>query len=201
MLQFYRKIRPNKLSKCSAFALDKGQEKFFFKDEVLEIAKIIHTNRFIDPDEDTIKENLNADVLHFATHGSFDTMSPLNSSLKLANNKKITAKEIFGDMRLDSDLVTLSACETGLSKVIQGDELLGLTRAFIYAGSPSMLVSLWSVSDTSTKDFMFNFYDNLKNKKMSKVKALQQAQLSLMKVDSYSNPYYWAPFILVGDWR
>jgi CHAT domain-containing protein len=201
MLQFYRNIRPNKLSKCSAFALDKGQKEFFFKKEAIEIAKLFDTNPFIDPDEDTIKSNLNADVLHFATHGLFDTVSPMNSSLELANNKKITAKDIFGDMRFDSDLVTLSACGTGLSKVRHGDELLGLTRAFIYAGSSSVLVSLWSVSDRSTKDLMFNFYDNLKNKKMSKVKALQQAQLTLMKVHSSSHPYYWAPFILVGYWR
>lgn len=125
-------------------------------------------------------------------------------------------------------MVVLSGCETGLGKLSSGDEFVGLTRAFIYAGTPSVVASLWKVDDASTAHLMGSFYKNLKTK--SKVDALRQAQLEMIKGQgrsdllagrgvggvgrlgeslapqmpspnsvSTSHPYFWAPFILVGD--
>lgn len=101
---------------------------------------------------------------------------------------------------MNAELVTLSACETGISQTKRGDELIGLTRALIYAGAPSVIVSLWSVYDPSTRELMVELYRQLKSGK-DKATALQQAQIKIMSKEEYSHPYYWAPFILVGDWE
>jgi len=144
--------------------------------------------------------------LHFATHGLIDEESPGLSSLVLTSEKSsgedgfLQAAEIF-DLKLNADLVVLSACQTGLGKLIRGEGMVGLTRAFMYAGTPSVVVSLWSVSDISTADLMGEFYKNLIKNKLSKTDALRKAQLSLMTDEKYAHPFYWAPFILVGDWR
>jgi CHAT domain-containing protein len=97
------------------------------------------------------------------------------------------------------ELVTLSACQTGINETKPGDELIGLTRALIYAGTSSVIVSLWSVYDPSTRELMVEFYKQLKEGK-DKATALQQAQIKIMSKGEYSHPYYWAPFIL-GDWE
>lgn len=93
-----------------------------------------------------------------------------------------------------------SACQTGLNQRSPGDELIGLTRAFIYAGAPSVIVSLWSVDAHSTQELMHEFYTLLKNG-TDKATALQEAQKRIMEKEGYSHPYYWAPFVLVGDWE
>ena len=139
----------------------------------------------------------------------------------------LQVREIF-EMELNASLVVLSACETALGKLSNGDELVGLTRAFIYAGTPSVVASLWKVDDSSTAKLMGNFYKYLKTG--TKVDALRKAQLDLIRrsarIDllakrgiggtgrlggnprlkslsqdsvSTSHPYFWAPFILVGD--
>jgi CHAT domain-containing protein len=173
------------------------------------------------------------DILHFATHAQLNEDDPLSSAVLLAKEDKedgrLEVREIFG-MDLKANLVVLSGCETGLGKLSTGDELVGLTRAFIYAGTPSVVASLWSVDDSSTAHLMASFYRNLKA--MSKVEALRQAQLELIRGEgrsdmlarrgvggigklgetpesqspsqnpisiSTSHPYFWAPFILVGD--
>ena len=138
------------------------------------------------------------DVIHFSCHGYFDNADPLSSGVKLYDDV-LTAREIF-DMRLDTELVTLSACQTGLNERSPGDELIGLTRAFLYADSPSVIVSLWSVDARSTQELMLEFYKLLKNGS-DKATALQEAQKRIMENEKYSHPYYWAPFILVGDWE
>jgi CHAT domain-containing protein len=175
----------------------------------------------------------NRDILHFATHAELNENDPLSSAVLLAKEGKedgrLEVREIFG-MDLKANLVVLSGCETGLGKLSTGDELVGLTRAFIYAGTPSVVASLWSVDDSSTAHLMASFYRNLKT--MSKVEALRQAQLELIRGEgrsdmlarrgvggvgklgetpsamldarssnsiSTSHPYFWAPFILVGD--
>jgi CHAT domain-containing protein len=97
-------------------------------------------------------------------------------------------------------LVTLSACQTGINETKPGDELIGLTRALIYAGTSSVMVSLWSVDAASTKELMLHFYKLVKSGK-DRATALQQAQINIMSKEEYSHPYYWAPFILVGDWQ
>jgi CHAT domain-containing protein len=123
----------------------------------------------------------------------------LSSGVELYDDEVLTARKIFV-LKLNTELVTLSACETGINEGNPGDELIGLTRAFLYAGTPSVIVSLWSVNAISTQELMIEFYKNLKNGE-DKATALQQAQIKIMEKEGYSNPYYWAPFVLVGDWE
>ena len=106
--------------------------------------------------------------------------------------------EIF-NLRLNADLVVLSACETGLGKEVKGEGLIGLTRAFMYAGAPSLVVSLWKVQDLSTAELMVGFYRSLKNGSLSKAEALRQAQLELIRKGQLAHPYYWAGFVLMGQ--
>jgi CHAT domain-containing protein/Tfp pilus assembly protein PilF len=180
-----------------------------------------------------------SDIIHFASHAELNEDDPLASAIRLAKSDKedgrLEVREIFG-MDLKASLVVLSACETGLGKLSSGDELVGLTRAFIYAGTPSVVASLWNVEDSSTAQLMASFYKNLKT--MTKVEALRQAQLNLIRGNinsdllarrgiggigklgevpnskslfpdsisvsapvsvSTSHPFFWAPFILVGE--
>jgi CHAT domain-containing protein len=157
--------------------------------------------------------------------------SPLKSNLRFApspgDDGRLTVSEIF-DLDIKANLVTLSACDTALVRgewktFPQGDDLIGLSRAFIHAGTPSILASLWKVSDDSTVELMGDFYRNLRS--MSKAEALRQAQLRLLGSSAvsaggqkaatlspstpnrdtmppeWSHPFYWARFILVGDWK
>lgn len=103
-------------------------------------------------------------------------------------------------LRLNADMVTLSACQTGLGKVLAGEGVMGLTRAFLYAGAQSLVVSLWSVNDAATAELMKGFYGNLKAG-MARDEALRQAKLSLMRRPggSWRHPHFWAPFVFVGD--
>ena len=143
--------------------------------------------------------------LHFATHGYVNERSPLDSALVLSipekpgdgrENGLLQAWEIFESVRLDADLVTLSACETGLGKELGGEGLLGLTRAFQYAGARSVLASLWSVSDESTASLMTAFYKALRSGQ-TKDEALRSAQLTLIR----TAPFHWAAFQIFGDWK
>jgi len=142
------------------------------------------------------------DVIHFACHGEFNDRQPLQSGLLLAKDKDndgyLQVHEIFGLDLKNANLVTLSACETALCKIQGGDDLVGLSRGFIYAGTPSILATLWDVDDKSTSILMEHFYENWQ-KGMSKPEALRQAQIELKK--TYKHPYYWAPFVMIGDWR
>jgi len=147
------------------------------------------------------------DILHFATHGKLDQDSPLDSRIVLSADSiedgNLKVREIF-NLKLNAYLVTLSACQTGQVKAFTGsgkyalgDELTGLSRAFIYAGAPSVVASLWKVSDAATILLMINFYKNLKNQ--DKTRALCAAQRTLMKNEYYGAPFYWAPFVVIGD--
>ncbi len=144
--------------------------------------------------------------IHFATHGLMDEQHPENSSLVLSLGMDSTedgylmAKEI-ALLDLHADLVVLSACQTGLGKMIRGEGMVGLTRSFMYAGTPSVVSSLWSVSDASTTELMQRFYKNLILNKLSKTDALQQAQKAIIGDGLYAHPFYWAGFVLVGDWE
>ncbi len=136
--------------------------------------------------------------IHLATHGIFDSNSPLTSGLLLtedsANDGLLTVEELYS-LRLNADLVTLSACETGLSKISNGDDLVGLARGFLYAGTNAIVPSLWSVDDQATSFLMAEFYANLK--KTNKRDALREAQLETKK--KYEHPFYWAAFQLTGQ--
>jgi CHAT domain-containing protein len=100
------------------------------------------------------------------------------------------------DLRLKAEMVTLSACHTGVNKVFPGDELHGLVRGFLYAGTPSVVASLWAVSDLSTAELMREMYSQLRAG-ATKRAALRQAQLVIK--EAYGHPYYWAPFVLMGN--
>ncbi|MEQ8169049.1 MAG: CHAT domain-containing tetratricopeptide repeat protein [Candidatus Eremiobacterota bacterium] len=141
------------------------------------------------------KKGKDFDLLHLATHGILDKNSPLFSSL-VFSDRRLNVYEIF-DLDLKAYLVTLSACKTGFSEDANGDELVGLSRAFIYAGTPTICSSLWDVSDRATSELMKSFYFHLRDK--NKTESLRLAQLDIMK--KYHHPFFWAPFVLTGDWR
>jgi len=138
-------------------------------------------------------------IVHLAAHGEFDEVDPLFSSLWLASekpdNRRLLVKEIFG-LEINADLVTLSACQTGLGKLEAG-ELVGLNRAFIYAGTHALVSSLWRVDDLSTSVLMKHFYRNYVT--MDKARSLRQAQLIVKK--EFPHPSYWAGVSLVGDYQ
>jgi tetratricopeptide (TPR) repeat protein len=132
-------------------------------------------------------------VLHLACHGMFRVDNPMFSSLKVGDGW-LTASDV---MRLDlaGALVTLSACESGRNEVFAGDELMGLTRAFLGAGATTLVASLWLVQDETTAELMENWYEQL-SEGVGRATALRHAQLALK--DKYPHPYYWAPFVLIG---
>jgi len=144
-------------------------------------------------------------LVHLASHGEFRTDNPLFSGLAFSNGW-LTTLDIF-NLRLNASLVTLSACVTGRSVIGGGDELLGLLRAFLYAGTQSLLLSQWAVDDRSTAVLMERFYRELQSG-ATKGEALRQAQRAFLsaaqqrldgEAEAYAHPYYWAPFFLVGD--
>lgn len=165
--------------------------------------------------------------VHFAVHGLLNEKQPQYSGLVLSLSrinkeaKPQTASmsdgptdqwhrsavvedgllqvyEIF-DLKLDTDLVVLSACETGLGKETKGEGLVGMTQAFLYAGTPSVAVSLWKVEDRSTSDLMFALYRHLNNPRLNKADALRRAQLEMISKGDFTHPYYWAGFVLIGQ--
>jgi CHAT domain-containing protein len=132
-------------------------------------------------------------LLHLASHGVFRRDNPMFSALRLSDGW-LNLYDIF-NLNLSAELVTLSACETGMNEVFPGDELIGLMRGFLYAGAPSLIVSLWVVHDRSTAEFMRWLYAGLREG-LNKRAALRQAQLAVKQ--EYKHPYYWAPFTLMG---
>jgi CHAT domain-containing protein len=145
--------------------------------------------------------------VHVATHGLLDAERPQFTGvvLSLVGNKSndgfLRTDEIF-NLKLGAPLVMLSACETGLGKEKRGEGVIGLTRAFMYAGAPTVGVSLWSVADKSTADLMTDFYRRLlAASPQPPASSLRDAQLAMIKAGKYSAPFYWAPFVLVGEWK
>lgn len=142
--------------------------------------------------------------IHFATHGVMSERQPQYSGLVLTLDEDpqedglLQVYEIF-NLKLNADLVVLSACETGLGKEVKGEGIIGLTRAFLYAGTPSVVVSLWPVVDRSTARLMAKFYEEL-NQRPDKAEALRRAKLEMIKAGGRSaHPFHWAPFILIGE--
>jgi CHAT domain-containing protein len=160
--------------------------------------------------------------LHFATHATFDTKLPLNSAVILStppsgqereSDSQLQAWEVLEDLRLDADLVVLSSCQSAAGGEIAGEGLIGLERAFEYAGARSVIASLWKVTDATTAELMIDLYRELRAGK-DKAEALRLAQLHLIKepipikdasgqVHSFdaSDPYYWSAFENFGDWK
>jgi CHAT domain-containing protein/uncharacterized protein HemY len=139
-----------------------------------------------------------ASIIHLATHGLLDDVRGLGSAIALApsgsDDGLLTAEEIF-DMKLQANLVVLSACNTGFGR-ITGDGVIGLSRSLISAGVPSVIVSLWAVPDAPTAELMRSFYQNLQNNP-DKAQALRQAMLTTMK--THPQPRNWAAFTLIGE--
>lgn len=177
----------------------------FAQDEALAIGRIISNSKvFLRSDASkTNLQNLGSkySVIHLAVHGIFDIDKPLNSALLLAADKDsdglLRASDLY-NLSLSADLVTLSACETALGKVANGDDVVGFTRGFLYAGTSSIVSSLWKVDDEATSILMQQFYMSLKEN--DKRSALRMAQLKVK--DTYnSHPYYWAAFQITGSIR
>ena len=137
--------------------------------------------------------------IHVASHGEFDAERPLVSSLLLApdggDDGRLTVSDLYS-MRVDADLVTLSACETGLGKVANGDDVVGLTRGFLYAGARTIVASLWQVDDRATSELMSAFYSSL-GKGLTRREALSAAEREQLKKQPH--PFFWAAFQLTGS--
>ncbi len=150
----------------------------------------------------------NSGIIHFATHGVVNSEFPELSGIVLSlideNGKSqdgfLRLHDIY-NLRLDADLVVLSACETALGRDIQGEGIIGLTRGFMYAGNSDVAASLWKVDDRATAELMKRFYQNLLKENLRPADALRKAQISMIKEPATQNPFYWAAFTLQGDWR
>ena len=145
-----------------------------------------------------------ASLVHVAAHAQADLVDPLYSRILLANENGqqsfLEAREIL-DMKLGSTaLVTLSACESGLGRVAQGDEVLGFTRSFLSAGTSSLIASLWPVSDDAAELLMRTLYGELARGNDIQ-RAMQAGQLAVLKNPKMQHPFFWAPFNLIGNWR
>ena len=148
-----------------------------------------------------MKEDLSQyKYIHFATHGLVNNDKPQFSSLALCydttGSDELQVREIF-ELKLNADMVVLSACNTALGKEMKGEGIIGLTRAFLVAGSKRAVVSLWSVADKSTSEFMIDFYRYIKEGKTI-TQSLREAKLNMINSKEYTHPYYWAPFVLFG---
>jgi CHAT domain-containing protein len=188
-------------------------------EQIVTLAKTSGTQTDVWLDLDASEDNLETHdvtkyrIVHIATHGLLNAERPQFTGLVLSliGNKSedgfLRTDEVF-NLRLGSPLVMLSACETGLGKEKRGEGVMGLTRAFIYAGAPTVGVSLWSVADKSTAELMTDFYKRLlanssatASPEVSASSAMREAQLAMIAGKKYSAPFYWAPFVLIGDWR
>lgn len=178
--------------------------------------------------ESTLRTGIeSADLVHLAVHGTLNELDPLASHVALAaaaplsattaltvgaalstsvstapeladtEDGTLTVREVFGLELSNADLVVLSACQTGLGENGRGDEVVGLTRAFLYAGTPEIITTLWSINDSAATDLMVTLHER-RQEGMSTAAALRQAQLDTLAETDYSDPYYWAAFVLHG---
>ncbi|MEO0644672.1 MAG: CHAT domain-containing protein [Cyanobacteria bacterium J06650_10] len=147
-----------------------------------------------------------SDLIHFQGHAVHEPGDPLSSYLMLADGK-LTARDIFGLVGLRADLVTLAACESAANVIEVGDDPLGLIPSFLFAGSQAVLASLWKVNSKVAAEFMRYFYAGIEGMQdsddlpMNKAEAVRQAMLRVRESPRYEAPYYWAPFVLNGDWH
>ena len=168
------------------------------KEELARLGKLFPNARILSDESATrsafIENSKTAAFLHIATHAIFRQDNPMFSSFKLSDGW-FTAFDLFS-MTCQTNLVTLSGCQSGMSEVAGADDLLGLMRGFLYAGARSLLLSLWNVNDISTAALMVRFYQEWQQGS-SKSTALRSAMLAVR--EEYPNPFFWAPFLLVGN--
>jgi CHAT domain-containing protein len=179
-------------------------EREVFEGEAIQVANFFGTKAHLGKDATRTllqKVGPHANILHLSCHGFFDSTNPMASGIQLADGV-LTAHDIMS-LRFNANLVTISSCQSGRSDIGSGDELVGLTRALLYAGASSVLVTLWSVNAVATLEIMEDFYHRFGSEDRTKIKtgakALQEAMLQMRK--KRDHPYFWAPFILVGDSR
>ncbi len=147
-------------------------------------------------------------ILHFATHGLLNSRHPALSGVVLSlvseNGGDIDGflrlQDIY-NLKLSADLVVLSSCNSALGKDVKGEGLIGLTRGFMYAGSPRVIASLWKVDDAATAELMSIFYRKMLTENLRPAAALRAAQTEMMKQTRWKSPYYWAPFVIQGEWK
>jgi CHAT domain-containing protein len=147
-------------------------------------------------------------IVHFATHGLLNSKHPELSGLVFSlvdkrgkpQNGFVTASDIF-NLKLNADLVVLSACQTALGREVRGEGLMGLTRGFMYAGSARVVASLWRVPDRGTAELMKRFYEGMLVQGLPPAAALRAAQLAMRKDPRWRAPYNWAGFTLQGEWN
>lgn len=174
--------------------------------EARKVAGKLHTTAILGKDA---QESLlygpqrTVDVLHIAAHGTYDPASPLFSAIHLAEgndeNGELTVDEIQSQLDLSGvNLVVLSACRSGIGKASGGDEIIGLTRSILYAGSPGVIATLWNISDDDTPPLIEEFYDHLLAGATA-ADALRAAQVALLRDPKRKDPHYWAAFFLTGD--
>jgi CHAT domain-containing protein len=146
--------------------------------------------------------------VHFATHGMLNNIHPELTGIVLSlvdssgspQDGFLRAHEVY-NLRIPADVVVLSGCQTGLGKDVKGEGLIGLTRGFLYAGAPRVVVSLWKVDDDATAELMVGFYRGMLHQGKRPADALRAAQIAMWKKDKWQAPYFWAAFVLQGEWR
>jgi CHAT domain-containing protein len=147
-------------------------------------------------------------IVHFATHGFLNSEHPELSGLVFSlvdeqgrpQDGFLRLHDVY-NLRLGTDLVVLSACQTALGKQVRGEGLVGLTRGFMHAGAPRVVASLWQVNDLATAELMKLFYRGMLKDGMRPAAALRVAQLELFKQKRRAAPYFWSGFVIQGDWR
>ncbi|MGB3535671.1 MAG: CHAT domain-containing tetratricopeptide repeat protein, partial [Microcoleaceae cyanobacterium] len=147
-------------------------------------------------------------IVHFATHGLLNETQPELSGLVFSlydqqgveNPGFLQLNDIF-NLTLSADLVVLSACETGVGQEIRGEGLVSLTRGFMYAGAERIVVSLWAVADSSTSEFMQDYYRKILDNNSNPATAMRETQLEMLQSDQFNAPYFWAAFVFQGEWK
>lgn len=176
--------------------------------EVNQVAELFRQKQIYvqkDATKVTFKQQANQSaVLHVAAHAEVDEVDPLFSRILLANDGQdrglLEAREVYQLNMSGVSLVTLSACESGLGKVVKGDEIIGFTRSFLSAGASSMVASLWPVADESTEALMTRMYQTM-GEGTDLMDAMRQAQIDVQKKRRFAHPFFWAPFNVIGNGR
>lgn len=198
ILQFLSKRVKKHSEKCLVYGVQKDNSDKEIVTEARKIAELYNTAAHINVSKSFVSRNISSELIHFACHGCFNYEDPLSSGILLKDGI-LTAREMLSRQIIpDSNMITLSACESGVNEITAGDEFIGLTRALLYGGTSSILVSLWDVETVSTMKLMIDFYKRVLL--MNDItKSLQKSQIKLMNEKEYSHPFYWAPFIAIGN--
>jgi CHAT domain-containing protein len=191
------------------------QRLAFTRQEALEIARVVpqagllHLTGFDANREQVTNSRLREfRVVHFATHALISDVRPELSGIVLSRFNRSGASrdghlrlhEIY-NLDLPADLVVLSACDSALGSIMKGEGIIGLTRGFTYAGASSVLASLWKVHDEATASLMAEFYKAMFREGMTPASALSVARIRIARQRRWAHPYYWAGFVLHGEWR